>query len=105
MQRPFFLLASVALLLAVAPEPACISIPALSAQPILATHVQDWRDEVIYQVITDRFADGDVNNDYSIQPGSLGRYQGGDWLGTQQHLGYLQALRESTAGHAAMGLQ
>ena len=27
------------------------------------THVDDWRDEVIYQVLVDRFADGDINND------------------------------------------
>jgi alpha-amylase len=96
MQRSSFVLAPLVLLLAVAPEPACISIPLASQQPILATHVQDWRDEVIYQLITDRFADGDVNNDYTIQPGSLGRYQGGDWLGIQNHLDYLQALGVTT---------
>ena len=28
--------------------------------PTLATHVGDWRDEVIYQVLVDRFANGDV---------------------------------------------
>jgi glycosidase len=84
------------MILAVAPEPACVGIPVNSQQPVLATHVQDWRDEVIYQVITDRFADGDINNDYSIQPGSLGRYQGGDWVGIQQHLGYLQDLGVTT---------
>jgi alpha-amylase len=96
MRRSSFILAPVIGLLAVAPEPACVSIPASSQQPILATHVQDWRDEVIYQVITDRFADGDVNNDYSIEPGALNRYQGGDWLGIQQHLDYIQALGATT---------
>jgi glycosidase len=96
MERSSLILAPVVLLLCVAPEPACVSLPATAQQPILATHVQDWRDEVIYQVITDRFADGDVNNDYSIQPGSLGRYQGGDWLGIQEHLDYLQALGVTT---------
>ena len=51
---------------AVAPSSACVSVPASDGeQPILATHVQDWRDEVIYQVIADRFADGDVNNDFT----------------------------------------
>ncbi len=94
--RASFVLAPFVVLLAVAPEPACVSIPVSSQQPILGTHVQDWRDEVIYQVITDRFADGDVNNDYAIQPGSLGRYQGGDWLGIEQHLDYLQALGVTT---------
>ncbi len=96
MERSSLILAPVVFLLCVAPEPACVSLPATAQQPILATHVQDWRDEVIYQVITDRFADGDVNNDYAIQPGSLGRYQGGDWLGIQEHLDYLQALGVTT---------
>src|SRR5580704_7817718 len=96
MRRRSLLLAPVVALAAIAPEPACISIPNAGQQPVLATHVKDWRDEVIYQVITDRFADGDVNNDYAIQPGSLGRYQGGDWLGIQSHLDYLQALGVTT---------
>ncbi len=96
MKRSSLLLAPLVVATAIAPEPACISVPADAGKPILATHVQDWRDEVIYQVITDRFADGDVNNDYAIQPGSLGHYQGGDWLGIQQHLDYLQALGVTT---------
>jgi glycosidase len=75
---------------------ACVSVPAAGQAPALATHVQDWRDEVIYQIITDRFADGDVNNDYDIQPGFLGRYQGGDWKGIEDHLDYLQALGVTT---------
>jgi len=77
-------------------SPACVSLPAAGQAPVLATHVQDWRDEVIYQVITDRFADGDVNNDYTIQPGFLARYQGGDWKGIEDHLDYLQALGVTT---------
>jgi glycosidase len=96
MRTSSLFLAPFVVLLSVVPEPGCVSIQAAGQQPILATHVQDWRDEVIYQVITDRFADGDVNNDYAVQPGSLGRYQGGDWLGIQEHLGYLQALGVTT---------
>jgi glycosidase len=52
----------------------------------------DWRDEVIYQIIVDRFADGDLNNDQGIVPYALGRYQGGDWQGIIDHLDYLQEL-------------
>ena len=67
------------------------------AQPLaISTHVSDWRDEIIYQVITDRFADGDVSNDYTVVPGALGKYQGGDWAGIEDHLGYLQALGVTT---------
>ncbi|HEY8088664.1 MAG TPA: hypothetical protein VIF09_12485, partial [Polyangiaceae bacterium] len=50
------------------PEAGCVSVPSVGEQPVLATHVQDWRDEVIYQLIVDRFADGDVNNDFNVRP-------------------------------------
>jgi len=78
------------------PELGCVSVPTDGLQPQLGTHVQDWRDEVIYQLITDRFADGDVNNDFTIEPGALGKYQGGDWKGIEDHLDYLQALGVTT---------
>ncbi|PSM31369.1 alpha-amylase family glycosyl hydrolase [Haliangium sp. UPWRP_2] len=52
----------------------------------------DWRDEIIYQVIVDRFANGDINNDHRVIPSALGRYQGGDWQGLIDHLDYLSAL-------------
>jgi alpha-amylase len=80
----------------IAPEPACLSIPSEGQRPALATHVQDWRDEVVYQLIVDRFADGDVNNDFNTAPGNLGKYQGGDWKGIVDHLDYLQALGITT---------
>lgn len=67
------------------------------ATPVpLSTHVDDWRDEVIYQVMVDRFANGDVNNDYGAAPGHLSRYQGGDWRGLEAHLDYLEALGVTT---------
>ncbi len=86
--------ASFAFLVAVGATPgsACVSVPTEGQQPVIATHVQDWRDEVIYQLIVDRFADGDVDNDFAIEPGSLGQYQGGDWKGVEDHLDYLQSL-------------
>lgn len=91
-----FALAAVALSAAAVPEAGCVSIPASSKQPVIATHVQDWRDEVIYQLMVDRFADGDINNDPTVQPGSLSRYQGGDWKGVEDHLDYLQDLGVTT---------
>jgi alpha-amylase len=87
-----FAVTSVLLGTGAVPELGCVGVPSDSQQPVLATHVQDWRDEVIYQALTDRFADGDVNNDYAVQPGALARYQGGDWLGLEQHLDYIQSL-------------
>jgi glycosidase len=79
-----------------APELACVGVPSDGQLPVIATHVKDWRDEVIYQVIVDRYADGDPNNDFSVQPGALARYQGGDWLGLEQNLGYIQTLGATT---------
>jgi glycosidase len=75
---------------------ACVTIPEAGKQPTLATHVQDWRDEVIYQVLVDRFADGDINNDDHVQTGALARYQGGDWKGLEDHLDYVQTLGITT---------
>jgi glycosidase len=56
----------------------------------------DWRDEVIYQLLVDRFADGDLNNDVGVVPHALGLYQGGDWQGVIEHLDYLQQLGVTT---------
>ena len=65
----------------VIPEIGCVSVPDDQKPPALGTHVDDWRDEVIYQVLVDRFANGDVNNDNKVRPGFLARFQGGDWQG------------------------
>ena len=52
----------------------------------------DWRDQFIYQIVVDRFSDGDVNNDMNVEPTIPGRFHGGDWQGVIDHLDYLQAL-------------
>ncbi len=78
------------------PEIGCVSVPDDGKQPALATHVDDWRDEVIYQVLVDRFANGDVNNDYKVRPGYLARFQGGDWQGLIDHLDYIKELGVTT---------
>jgi alpha-amylase len=97
LQRASYALSlAIACVASLAPETGCVQVPTDGQQPVLATHVQDWRDEVIYQVIVDRFFDGDVNNDFNVEPGSLAQYQGGDWLGIQTHLDYLQALGVTT---------
>jgi len=62
----------------------------------VSTHAGDWRGEVIYQVIVDRFANGDINNDYNVVPGDLGRYQGGDWQGLIDNVDYLVELGVTT---------
>jgi len=62
--------------------------------PQITNHVDDWRDEVVYQVLVDRFANGDVNNDFnvSLDPNDLARYQGGDYEGLIAEADYLSQL-------------
>ena len=58
----------------------------------LAPHVSDWREEIIYQVIIDRWANGDDGNDIDVNDAAPGSYHGGDWAGLEQHLDYISAL-------------
>jgi alpha-amylase len=85
-----------ALVLALGAAPGCVTVPDEGEQPVLGTHVGDWRDEVIYQVLIDRFANGDTNNDYLVRPGYLARFQGGDWRGITEHLDYIKDLGTTT---------
>lgn len=66
----------------------------------VSTHVEDWRDEVVYQIVVDRFANGDPGNDaidgVAPDPTDLSRMQGGDWRGIRQRLDYVQALGATT---------
>ena len=77
-------------------QAACVGLPEKGQKQALATHVEDWRDEVIYQVLVDRFANGNRNNDFRVQEGYLARYQGGDWKGLEDHLDYIQNLGVTT---------
>jgi neopullulanase len=60
------------------------------------------RDDVIYLIMPDRFADGDSSNDHPV--GSTGRYDrrnpmayhGGDLRGIREHLAYLHDLGVTT---------
>jgi glycosidase len=88
MSRPLLL----GLLAALAAVPACGEDYEVSRPTTALMNGGDWRDEIIYQVIVDRFANGDINNDHRVIPSALGRYQGGDWQGLIDHLDYLSAL-------------
>ena len=63
-----------------------------------ALHVPspDWRDQVIYFVMTDRFDDGDPgNNDQGggeYDPTSTAHYNGGDLRGLARRLDYIRGL-------------
>ncbi len=55
----------------------------------------DWRDLVLYQIITDRFANGNTSNDAvegNYAPADGFKIHGGDFAGVQAKLDYLQQL-------------
>jgi len=72
--------------------------PALEASSRAGLDVPSpaWRDQVLYFVMTDRFADGDPsNNDQhagEFDPGNPAKYNGGDLRGVQQRLDYIRGL-------------
>lgn len=73
----------------------CIDEELSEVQDIaIETHVDDWRDEVVYQLLVDRFANGSPGNDFRIDPspGALARFKGGDWQGVIDNLDYLEEL-------------
>lgn len=63
-------------------------------------HAQDFKKQVIYQIVTDRFFDGDTTNDNPAQSSGLfdsthtqwQAYWGGDFAGIQQKLAYIKGL-------------
>ncbi|MEZ4467299.1 MAG: alpha-amylase family glycosyl hydrolase [bacterium] len=56
------------------------------------TQVVDWRDEIIYQIVVDRFEDGDPNNNYNVDYRRAAAYHGGDWQGIIDRLDYIETL-------------
>lgn len=57
-----------------------------------SNHVSEWKDEIIYQVLVDRFADADESNNYRVNKQHPARYHGGDWRGLAERLDYIAAL-------------
>lgn len=64
-----------------------------------------WRDAIIYQIVTDRFADGDPTNNVDNSKGDLARvtdtrsqWQGGDFAGITKKIreGYFDAMGVNT---------
>ena len=67
-----------------------------SSRPHKSNAEVDWRDQVIYQIMIDRFENGDPNNDFNVEPSVPGKYHGGDWQGVIDKLDYLQSLGVTT---------
>ena len=73
---------------------ACAPSNPYGENPQITNHVDDWRDEVMYQLITDRFANGERDNDFNVtrDPTDLARHHGGDWQGIIDEVDYLSDL-------------
>lgn len=75
---------------------ACVDADKVAGDIPITNHVDDWRDEVIYQLITDRFANGDINNDHNADPSNLAAWHGGDFQGIIDKIPYLKELGVTT---------
>lgn len=60
------------------------------------TDTFDWDEAVIYMTCTDRFFDGNTNNDEGVNKSGSLSYHGGDFAGLEQKLDYLQNLGVNT---------
>ncbi len=85
-----------ALALCALPTGACFNLEEVEGPVQHQSYVADWRDEVIYQILVDRFANGDTSNDYSVVPYDPAKYHGGDWKGIEDRLDYIEALGVTT---------
>lgn len=95
MLKPTTFARALAALLATASMFACggaVDVEDPRAMPHQSNAGLDWRDQVIYQIMVDRFSNGDPNNDYGIAISVPGRYHGGDWQGVIDQLDYLEEL-------------
>jgi glycosidase len=74
----------------------CLPVASLAGPAALHVPSPDWRDQILYFVMTDRFADGDsANNDQGageFKAGDPARYNGGDLMGLRQRLDYIRGL-------------
>ncbi len=70
----------------------CVNTEKVEGTFHITNNVKDWRDEIIYQLIVDRFADGDINNNFNVNKNSLTSWNGGDYQGIIDKIPYLKKL-------------
>src|ERR1700712_4903842 len=75
-----------------------ISLVLIASCVVAATKARaadPWPDQSIYQIVTDRFFDGDLTNDNAegnYNPSAGTGVHGGDFKGIEQKLDYIKAL-------------
>ncbi|HEX9149981.1 MAG TPA: alpha-amylase family glycosyl hydrolase, partial [Thermoanaerobaculia bacterium] len=65
-------------------------MPGAPAAP--AAIERDWSDDVLYFVLVDRFADGDLSNDRHVDRTAKGAFHGGDLKGLTENLDEIAGL-------------
>lgn len=68
----------------------------LSESPIDVKKHTDWKDDIIYFIMTDRFNDADQANNYGVDKNDLNNYHGGDLQGIIEKLDYIKELGVSS---------
>jgi glycosidase len=72
----------------------------VAAPPALHVASPDWRDQVIYFVMIDRFDNADPRNDDQgageFDPADAAKYSGGDLRGVTRRIGYIRGLGATT---------
>jgi glycosidase len=60
--------------------------------PVQVRPQSEWAEAILYFVILDRFADGDLDNDWDVDRAGRGTFHGGDLVGLRQQLDDLADL-------------
>lgn len=73
------------------PAPVASGVPHPSPPP-LDVKERKWKDDIIYFMLTDRFHDGDPNNNFGVDKGNIHRWNGGDLKGAIEKLDYIKSV-------------
>ncbi len=83
-----------------APPPDSAATCADNGEPLLHVPSPEWRDQIIYMLLIDRFNDGDPsNNDQGrgeYDPNRASHFSGGDLRGITDKVGYIKSLGATT---------
>jgi 1,4-alpha-glucan branching enzyme len=74
----------------------CLAVILFVPIHIFADEKREWRDEVIYSIMIDRFNNGEPKNDKQLDVGNLEGYQGGDIRGIIKRLNYIKEMGFTT---------
>ena len=74
------------------PVPPNVSMPGTSPAVSPSGDRFDWPDAVVYFVVTDRFADGDLSHDPNVDRSAKGAFHGGDLAGLTRQLPEIASL-------------